>query len=494
MKRLAVSLLLFALCSCISKSEHPAPPRLTDTPQFPAQNSSLVVPVELSIDMIERALEQSAPQRLWSIDQPGKTCLPGQKVKLLGEQLKVTPDIKCRIVGQVTRGRIRVSGSGQRLTVIMPVKATISARDVGGVLKGETATGAALVRADVRLSIDRNWNPSAKVDISYDWKEPPGIDFLGQRIRFVQRADRELARVLGGLERDMQRHIAATRIRPILAEAWKTGFAVIELNHERPPAWMRITPTGVGFLGYRAEGRRLKLTVAAEALTETFVGEKPSPPAPVPLPPQIGPVGDRGMHFFIPVLADYAELEPVVLRALRKLAAKGIRLEGIGHVDADFRKVTIYPTTGNRLAVGVDAVVEPVGDNFGTRFGKAHGRVWLTGVPVHQPDSQIIHVQNLEIFGSADRVATDLLIQLASNETVRAEIAGGLTEDFSRDFEKVISAARRAVASRQEGDFHLSAAIDQIHHDRIEVTGAGLFLPVMATGKAEIRFSPRRRK
>jgi hypothetical protein len=481
---------LLALCTCTAKPERPAPPRVTDTPHFPAQNSSLVVPVELSLDTIEQALEQGAPHRLWTIDQPGKTCLPGQRVKLFGERLKVTPDIKCRIVGQVTRGRIRVSGTGQRLSVSMPVKATVSARDVGGLLKGETATGAATVRADVRLAIDRNWNPTAKIDISYDWAEPPGIDFLGQRVRFVQRADRELARVLAGLERDVQRRIAAARIRPVLTEAWKTGFAVIELNRERPPAWMRVTPTGAGFLGYRVDGRLLKLTVAAEALTETFVGEKPAPPSPVPLPPQMGPVRDKGMRFFIPVLADCAELEPVVLRALRKLAAKGIRLEGVGHVDADFQKVTIYPTTGNRLAVGIDAVVEPVGDNFGTRFGKAHGRVWLTGAPVHEPDSQVIHVRNLEIFGGADRIATDLLIQLISNENVRAEIAGGLTEDFSRDFEKVVSAARRAIASRQEGDFHLSARIDQIHHDRIEVTGAGLFLPVIATGKAEIRFSP----
>ena len=49
-------------------------------------------------------------------------------------------------------------------------------------------------------------------------------------------------------------------------------------------------------------------------------------------------IGQRGLQFYIPVLADYEQLEPVVLRALRKLAAKGITLKGIGAVDAEFMK------------------------------------------------------------------------------------------------------------------------------------------------------------
>src|SRR5690606_1130801 len=100
-----------------------------------------------------------------------------------------------------------------------------------------------------------------------------GIDFLGQRIRFVSRADRELAKVVAGLERDLQKEVAAVRIKPVIADAWKQGFAVIELNRERPPAWMRITPSGIGLSGYRVSGRKVTLLVAAEAQTETFVSQ-----------------------------------------------------------------------------------------------------------------------------------------------------------------------------------------------------------------------------
>jgi hypothetical protein len=36
----------------------------------------------------------------------------------------------------------------------------------------------------------------------------------------------------------------------------------------------------------------------------------------------------------MPVFADYAELEPPLLKALRKLAKKGIHIEGVGSVNA----------------------------------------------------------------------------------------------------------------------------------------------------------------
>lgn len=481
---------LAALAGCSSEHERPAPPKVTEAPVFPGQSSSVAVPIDISLDAIQRGLEARAPKELWQIDEQHK-CVAAQRVKVLGQRVKVTPDIGCRIVGRVMRGPVNISGDGQHIRIALPVRATISARDVGGVLKGETATGSAIVHADARITVDRDWNPHAKVDLSYDWTNPPGIDFLGQRIRFVDRADKELAKVLANLEREIEKEVANARLRPIVADAWKQGFTVVSLNREKPPAWMRVTPTAIGFAGYRVEGRNLRMVIAAEALTETFVSdEKPAAATPTPLPAQLTAPKNTGLRAYIPVFADYAQLEPVLLRALRKLAKKGIRVEGVGHVNARFDKVTIYATENNRIAVGIDAQVEPVGDKIGS-WGKANGRVWMTAVPYHSADSEVVRIRDLQIYGSADRVAADLLLRLASSDAVRQEITNGLAEDFGRDYQKVLTAARKAVANRQEGDFHLTARIDKVTHAVTQVTGAGLFLPVVATGVGEIRYAPR---
>ena len=479
------------LASCDSQPEIPAPPRLTTVPEFAKESSTLLVPVTLSLESLQRALEAKTPRQLWSIDRRSDTCVAGKRIKAFGERIKVTPDISCRIVGQVTRDAITLSGKGENLGITMPVRATISARDVGGILKGETATGSAVVRASVRFGLTADWHPQAKVDISYDWTNPPGIDFVGQRIRFVDRADRELAGVIAGLERELQAEVARAQVRPIITGAWKEAFTVIELNREKPPAWMRITPVGLAFAGYNVDGRNLHLKIAAEVFAETFVGaEAPEAQKPVTLPPQIPVPRNTGLRFHIPVLADYRELEPVVLRALRKLNAKGIRIQDVGHVNADFRKVTVFATDEGRLAIGVDAVVEPVGQRLGTRWGKAKGKVWLTGVPITEPNSEIVRVRDVAIFGGTDRVATNLLLAVAGSDAVRQEIASSLTQDFTKDYRKVLMAAQKAIGDRQIGNFRLTVSIDEVTHDLIEVTGAGLFMPVTVNGTGKITYSP----
>src|SRR5690606_23006979 len=151
-------------------------------------------------------------------------CIAGRRVRAFGADVKVTPDIDCRIVGEVTRGTITLSGSGERLRIALPVRATVAARDVGGILKGETATASGVIHADVSFALDRNWNASAKVEVAYDWQEPPGIDFLGQRIEFASKADAALARVIDNLERDLQEEVARAQVRPVLDEAWREAF------------------------------------------------------------------------------------------------------------------------------------------------------------------------------------------------------------------------------------------------------------------------------
>lgn len=473
---------------CSRDHGNPAPPRVETPAELPMQSSTIVVPVSASLAALEQQLNARTPTALWTIDKAEPRCVPSKSVKLFGRALKVTPTLGCRIVGKVTRGRMRLGGQGDTLTIAMPITAVISARDVGGIIKQETATGAATVRATAKLSIDRQWSPVAKVDIAYDWTDPPGIDFLGTRIRFAEKADAKLKGVIAGLERDLPRELAKLRARDHLAAVWRQGFTSIQLNRERPPAWMRITPIQLGFGGYRIQGGRIELMLAAEARTETFVGNRPPDPLPTPLPPPAANIGTKGLRFFIPVLADYAQLEPVVQRALRKLAAKGITLTGIGPVDAEFGKVTIYATDGGYLAVGVQTKVKARNG----LLGATHGEIWLSALPYNDENSQVVRARDVRIAGRSDSTAVNLLFALFDDPNVQARIRDALAHDFARDYQKVLVAARGAIAGHREGDFLLSADVDSVWNGPIKATGQGLFLPVQANGTANIRFAPKR--
>lgn len=494
------------LTGCEKQAGNPAPPRIDAAAKLPKQTSTIIVPLSIDIGGLEAKLNSSVPKRLWAINQYEPKCVPAQRVticpvhkkkckgkacenvgcKIGIKRTKVTPDVACTIVGQVTRGRIRLTGRGDLLTMTMPVNAVVSARDVGGVVKKETANASADVRAYVRISISDNWSPRAKVDIAYDWREPPGIDFLGKRIGFVRKADAELAKVIAGLERDLSREIAQVQTRKLVEGAWREGFTTILLNRERPPAWMRVTPQNLGFGGYRVNGRQLTMTLSAEAVTETFIGDEPVKPEATPLPPPAKLGGDHGLRFHIPVLADYRELEPVILRALRKLAAKGIALDKVGPVKVEFNKVTVYATTGGRIAVGIEANA----DVIRSPLKGTNGVVWLSAIPYNEANSQTVNVRDLKIAGTTDREAVNLLFALFEDPEVLAEISKALVTDFNKDYEKVLVAAKKAIAQRREGDFTLSAEVNEVSHGTVVATGQGLFLPVDVKGKANIRYTP----
>lgn len=484
--RLAPMAVLALLAGCNRTVVSPAPERVETPVQLPRRSSTIVVPVSATLADLERGLNAEIPRELWHTDRPDQLCVPPQKVRLFKKDVKVTPEIRCRIIGRVVRGPIRLGGRGERLTIRLPVHATIVAKDIGGVIARETATGSAEVRAVARIAMGRDWSPTAKVDIDYDWTEPPGIDFLGQRIRFVDKADAKLKQVVAQLERTLPAQLAKLRTRDHLARFWRQGFTSVLLNRERPPVWMRITPQRLGFGGYAVVDGRLQLRLAAEAVTETFVGPRPADPVPTPLPPPAPAIAGEGLRFFIPVLADYRQLEPVVARALVRLAAKGIVLKGIGPVDAKFGRVTIYATTHGRMAVGVEARVTA----RQALSGKTEGTVWLSAVPYNDPGSQVVRIRDLQLAGRTDSGAVNLLIELFESPGVQQGIATALTHDFAGDYAKVLAATRKAIHGRREGDFILDATVTDVVNGRIQVTGQGLFLPVRADGTARIVYRP----
>ncbi|WP_244501545.1 DUF4403 family protein [Sphingomonas gellani] len=473
------------LAGCHRNVSMPAPPRVTAPISFPKESSTVIVPVSASLDDLERAVEKELPRQLWTIDQQVERCVPAQRVNLGIGRVKLTPDLGCRIVGQVVRGPVTLGGSGSRLTIAMPVHATIAARKVGGVLS-KTATGSAIVHAVANLSIRPDWIPSARVSIDYDWTEPPGIDFAGQRIVFVDKADQRLQPVVAKLEKTLPQQLAALRLDRQLADVWRRAFTAVSLNRDNPPVWMRIAPQRLGFGGYRIEEGRLTMMLSADALTQTFVGKRPTDPPATPLPPPSRVTGTPGLRFFIPVVADYAQLEPVVKRALEKRAAKGITLTGVGPVDARFGKVTVYATTNDHLAVGIQANVKAQG----TSLLSTRGEVWLTAIPFNRPGSQRVEVRDLSLTTHTDSSVTDLLVALFNDAGVQESIRGGLSHDFAPDYAKVLDSARRAIGSRREGDFLLATQVDRVENGVIKATGQGLFMPVRVSGRATITYRP----
>lgn len=483
--RLLACLLSLALAACSGKKTN-APPRSNEPAPMPQQSSLLTVPIDVDTNSLHRVVEEALPRQLWAIEQHSRSCVKPQRINLFGKKVRVTPPISCTVRGKVTRGAIRLRGEGQDIVADIPVDARIGAYDVGGVLKGETATGGAVVHVRIRLSFLPDWTPVAKVSLDHDWTRAPGIDFLGQRITFTQRVDERLGPIIARLEKTLPGALARMNVRAQIDALWRQGFTSIELNRERPPVWMRFTPQTLRYGGYELQGQRLRLNLGVDTLTETFVGERPKDPEPTVLPAMAPLRQGTGLRFHIPVIADYRQLEPVVLRALRKRASAPLVLPAAGEVDARFEKVVAYGTDGNKLALGLTVAVKP----RSLSLGETRGLIWLVARPVNDPGSAVVRFEQLEITGNTDGAAGDLLIELGRSRAISDTIAASLTQNFSDDLADLLGKIRKAIANKEAGRFLIRARIDRFRTGALSAYGQGLYLPVDVEGDATVVFRP----
>ncbi len=471
---------LLALGGCHRQVADDAPPRAHDAIAIPPQTSVIAVPVTADISELSAALERAVPRTLWTIDQPGQVCAAPRKVKVLFVKVK-TPTIKCRLVGTVTRGPLAIAGVGQTIVVTMPIHATIRARDIGGIVKQETATASAQVRAIVRLDLNPDWSPRGSVDIAYDWTEPPHIDILGKHLVLTDKADTKLKGVIARLEQTLPRELAKLRFRQQVQAAWASGFTSLELNHANPPVWMRITPKELNYGGYSVAGRKLVLRLGMNAQTETFVGPRPADPPATPLPPLRRLDAPAGRILFaIPVVADYAQLEPVILKALVKRSARPFDVPGLGAIDARFEKVTAYGTDGGRIAVGLQFSAATLTKK------PAHGTVWLTALPLNPANTRVVNFTDLKVTGITDSTGTNLLLKLANAPALSSTISEALAQNFAHDYDELLGKIGRAIDQKQQGDFVIRARIDDITTGSLKAAGQGLYLPVWGKGTASI--------
>ena len=460
-----------------------APPRATDAIKSEPQSSIIAVPIAADLSELSAALEREVPRQLWTIDQPGQVCVPARKVKVLFVKIK-TPTLHCRLVGQVVRGPMAISGSGRDIVVTMPMTAVIHARDVGGLVKQETATAKAQVRAIIHVALASDWSLRGTVDIAYDWTQEPAVDFMGKHIVLTSKADTKLQGVVAKLERTLPAEIAKLQFRQQIENSWNSAFTSLLLNRDNPPVWMRVTPQELQYGGYSVQGRKLVLQLGMKALTETFVGDRPADPARIPLPRVRPLAADAGqLQFYIPVTADYAELEPVIAKALVKRSARPFAVPGYGDVFVKFGKVTAYGTDNGRIAVGLEFTAL----DADRKTTNSHGTIWLTGLPVNPPNTREVRFTEVTVDGATDSTGTNLLLKLANTPAFSDTIAEALAQNFTKDYDKLLGKIDRAIADTRAGNMLIRADIQNVRTGSLKAAGNGLYLPVWGTGRASIQ-------
>jgi hypothetical protein len=85
-----------------------------------------------------------------------------------------------------------------------------------------------------------------------------------------------------------------------------------------------------------------------------------------------------------------------------------------------------------------------------------------------------------------DSTGTSLLLKLANAPVLADTLADALTQNFARDYDRLLGKIGTALAEKRVGDFLLRAHIDDVRTGRLKATGEGVYLPVAGKGNAAI--------
>lgn len=466
------------LAGCSDTTSNPAPPRLTQPVALSEQPSTIRVPVGIPVATLEREINQEVPATLYRIDEPQRVCIK-TKSKLL-------PDVTCRLRGEVTRGPIRLSGSGETLALTMPVRTTVRAENIGKVIKRETATGAMNVTARVRLGLSPDWTPRAKIDADYAWTNKIGIDFLGQRITFADKVDPELRKVLAKLERTLPSKLGRIQAKQEVAKIWAKGFTSVRVKSD-PLIWARFTPERIGFSGYRIENGQINIGFAAQAKTETIFGERPKDPPVTPLPNLMRGLPPGGINVHVPVLVRYDILEKAALRELSDIDHRSIALKGGAKVDAEYHTVTIYGTTDRRVALGVDMTVKAVSGAVTTK-----GKVWFVARPAVDLQRRIVGITDLQVFGQTDSKAFNLLLDAINQTALVERMTQAVRYNFAKDYDEGLRKADAWLEEQPFEGFVFKGDMVGAQLRRVRVAPDGFLIEADAQATAAMRLDPAR--
>jgi hypothetical protein len=336
-----------------------------------------------------------------------------------------------------------------------------------------------------KLSLGRNWQPAAKVDVDYAWGTKIGVDVLGQRIEFSSRIDPEIRKVAATIERRLPQLIRSLNARGKARKIWAEGFTSARAK-SNPEIWVRFTPKEIGYAGYSIRGRRLVVNLAARAQTETLFGPRPEDPEVTPLPNLMATLPPQGINVRVPFHVPYSVFRKPVEQALNLGKFQKVQLEDGSEAEARFNDVEIFATDGGRIAIGIGVTIkEPI-----SWIGDVEGKLWIVAKPRLDLTNKIIGISNPSIISRTNSRLFNAIVGAVNKNEIDRETIEKIRYDFSRDYDGGLPKADDWLKAEPLEGFVFRGSLISADVERLYVMPEGLVIQARAQGDGRMYYAP----
>lgn len=298
---------------------------------LPAQESAVALQLRLPFGLLRQAAERAVPAEFHQASEADAGTLY---------------DLVIRREGGFT-----LSEAGGRLRVQVPLSVSGSVGLGGGLaqllsLDEKRIDAAAMVQADLGLTLDRGWCPAVDMAVDYRWTRSPRLEILGGVwIGIEERVRAQVETALRGLPEQLAKLMPCDTIRRQALELWQPRDIRVQLP-AAPPLWIGIQPQSVGLSELVVEPGRLRVVLGLRART-SIASRKPEAAPPGFLPPldalpERWNERDGRLRLSLPVRAGYDMIRDWLMR---EFGNRDIPVETpLGTARLRVREIFLYPS------------------------------------------------------------------------------------------------------------------------------------------------------
>lgn len=432
-------------------------------------DSVLTVPISVPLGNIQAYVEGLLPGTLHS-NEYGRTCVEperactrvpefrGLEVTFRNRCIEITPRIDCTVTERVAReGPIRISGSGDQLTIVQDIYGTGTVRGRGEI--GSHIRQTVRARAEFTIlaspALNADWTPSLGVNITYRWIDRPQFNLFNLiPVSMGSTLGPPLDAAIANFQNTtLPNELAAIDLRGDIAALWS------EIQDPLPIAlsadhfaYLHIQPTAVGIEGPSYAGDQLsaQLGIAFRAWINEAEG---AGGAETPLP-NLSPVNATSSRIVVPARIRLSTIEEILAQELPISVEFETPVEGRAVVSS-----VALAGADDRLVINIGIDFEPAEPSLiGSGLQALSGDLRLEAVPVLDVNTQEISLSALEVMSNETGVSA--AIRTAALQVVEPILERTLALPLGRELERLSEEIDAAFASNIAPPARFDGAVD----------------------------------
>lgn len=417
------------------------------TPVSAEDVSVITVPIEASLAEIQSFANARLPSQIHEQNST-QTCVPakractkipefrGFKIYSRMECVDVSPRIRCDLTENISRsGPLRVTGSGNTLTLKQNLNGSVRARGRGAI--GKNITQTARARAEFTITaaphLQSNWSLTPNVNLTHRWIDRPSFKLFNLiNISIGSKVDPKLRRALNKIrDETIPTEFRKLDIRGKIEKLWSDLQDPILLEASDEKLWLHIRPTAVGMERPKFEAGSMHTALSISAslkVTDAKISK-----ASKTLLPNLGSAPNNSSRLNVPVSLRYSFLNGLLEREL----PKSFDFEGPTPGKILISKVKLgHREGGLQIMASVKASTESTSLRL-LGFNEYSGTLEMIAKPHFDTATDTLELELLRLAPETPDVASKILSWAVTSGPLGEWVREQLSIELKRELDKV---------------------------------------------------------